>query len=82
MRQGCRESYRYSVHLGCIEACVHALDHRQAKMEMETEDDVVMEGNADPPSSSIGLVTDQESQRGITEMAAADSDDSESAAPL
>jgi hypothetical protein len=51
-------------------------------MEMETEDDVVMEGNADPPSSSIGLVTDQESQRGITEMAAADSDDSESAAPL
>jgi hypothetical protein len=46
MRQGCRESYRYIIHLDCMKVC-YKLRLRQAKMEMETEDDVAVEGSAD-----------------------------------
>ncbi len=44
--------------------------HRQAKMEMETEDDVALEGNVDPPSSAIALVMTEECQPEIAENAA------------
>jgi hypothetical protein len=37
-------------------------EHRQAKMEMETEDDVALEGSVDPPSSAIPLIMTQECQ--------------------
>jgi hypothetical protein len=42
---------------------------RQAKMEMETEDDV--DGNPDPPSSAVGLAESQEFQPEIAEVAPA-----------
>lgn len=36
--------------------------HRQAKMEMDTEDDVALEGSVGPPSSTIQSVIAQECQ--------------------
>jgi len=39
-------------------------------MEMETEDDVALEGNVDPPSSAIALVMTEECQPEIAEKAA------------
>jgi len=54
MRQGCRESYRYFIHQDCMKAC-YKLRLRQAKMEMETEDDVAVEGSADSLVEAEGL---------------------------
>ncbi|KAI0294314.1 hypothetical protein B0F90DRAFT_1757461 [Multifurca ochricompacta] len=73
MRQGCRESYRCFVlipPLNChLRICVlmrFSLEIsetiRQAKMEMETEDDAVVEGNADTSSVAAATVADQELQ--------------------
>ena len=49
--------------------CVLMFQHRQAKMEMETEDDVAMEGSVEPPSSPVALVMTEEVEAEMAEKA-------------
>jgi hypothetical protein len=49
--------------------------HRQAKMEMETEDDVAMEGSVEPPPSTVALVMPEEVEGEMAEKALARDED-------
>lgn len=63
--------------------CVLMFQHRQAKMEMETEDDVAMEGSVEPPPSAVALVVTDEVEPEMAERALTrDKVDKELVAPL